>query len=220
MKTKVLSVIYFVFGLLYIFIGENSSFATGLCLKSLIIPTLIVIYLLNLRHNLTRLNTMILAGLFLSWAGDVILDFSFIPGLTCFLLAHVMYLTAFFLTPGGNTIFRERVYLLVPVILFGAGLVYFLYNDLAGMRVPVILYAIVILAMLSSAINRIDKVNRISYYLVLTGAVLFVISDSAVAVNKFSIHFKSSGFVIMSTYIIGQFLLILGYIKQFRNSLS
>jgi uncharacterized membrane protein YhhN len=70
--------------------------------------------------------------------------------------------------------------------------------------------------MLAGAINRMEKVNRASYYMVLTGAVLFVISDSAIAVNKFSYHFESSGAVIMSTYVIAQFLIITGYIKQFN----
>jgi uncharacterized membrane protein YhhN len=72
--------------------------------------------------------------------------------------------------------------------------------------------------MLTGAINRLEKVNRASYYLVLTGAILFVISDSAIAVNKFSHHFESSGIVIMSAYIIAQFLIITGYIKEFREN--
>jgi hypothetical protein len=44
------------------------------------------------------------AGLFFSWSGDVILEFSqnngnmFILGLGCFLLAHVMYFTVFLIT--------------------------------------------------------------------------------------------------------------------------
>ena len=86
------------------------------------------------------------------------------------------------------------------------------------MRLPVIIYAAVILTMLSGAINRIEKVNRKSYYLVLAGAVLFVISDSSIAINKFSHQFESSGIVIMSTYIVAQYLIVAGYISQFRSS--
>jgi uncharacterized membrane protein YhhN len=96
-------------------------------------------------------------------------------------------------------------------------LVSFLYDDLADMRLPVIAYAIVILTMLAGAINRIEKVKTESYYLVLTGAILFVISDSVIAVNKFSHQFKSSGIFIMSTYVIAQYLIVTGYIFQFRG---
>jgi uncharacterized membrane protein YhhN len=160
-----------------------------------------------------------LAGLFFSWAGDIILDFSFIPGLVCFLVAQVMYLIAFFLTPGENVIFRSKYFLLIPVILYGTGLVCYLYDDLGDMKLPVIIYAFVILTMLAAAINRFKKVNKISYRLVLAGAILFVISDSAIAVNKFSQPIKASSLIIMSTYITAQFLITIGFIRQFKEKL-
>jgi uncharacterized membrane protein YhhN len=93
----------------------------------------------------------------------------------------------------------------------------YLYAGLAEMKLPVILYAIIILTMLTAAINRIDKVNKISYYLVLSGAILFVISDSSIAIAKFSHPFKSSGIVIMSTYVVAQYLIVIGYIAQTMN---
>jgi uncharacterized membrane protein YhhN len=129
-----------------------------------------------------------------------------------------MYLAVFLKTPGTNSILSKRVYLLIPVLIYGLGLISYLYTDLAEMRLPVIIYAVVILSMLSGAINRKDKVNSDSFYLVLTGAVLFVISDSAIAVNKFSHHFDSSGIVIMATYIVAQYLIVMGYIYQYRKT--
>lgn len=217
MKTIILSLIYFVIGILYIALGDQSPFLIRLAIKALIIPVLMIIFLINFRHNLTKLNALILSGLLFSWAGDVIIDFSFILGLVSFLLAQIMYLSAFFLTPGKNVIFSNRFYLLIPVILFGIILIYFLYDDLADMKIPVIIYAIVILTMLAAAINRLEKVSIFSYYLVLAGAILFVISDSAIAVNKFSWHFKHSGPIIMSTYLAAQYLIVMGCIRQFRN---
>jgi uncharacterized membrane protein YhhN len=222
MKFKLLSLLYFLTGSLFIIIGNQTGFWPAFAIKALIIPVLIILFISSVKFKTNRLHRLMLAGLYFSWAGDVILELShksgdlFVAGLVCFLLAHVMYLTVFFSTPGRNVISGERFYLLIPVILFGSGLVCYLYNDLADMRIPVIVYALVILTMLAGAINRMEKVNRASYYMVLTGAVLFVISDSAIAVNKFSYHFESSGAVIMSTYVIAQFLIITGYIKQFN----
>lgn len=86
------------------------------------------------------------------------------------------------------------------------------------MRIPVIIYTVIILIMLSGAINRMEKVNKSSFYLVLTGAILFVISDSAIAVNKFSFAFAYSSIIIMSTYAAAQLLIVLGYVKQLRTS--
>jgi uncharacterized membrane protein YhhN len=223
MKTFSLSVFYFLTGLLFIILQGQVFFLTGLVIKAFIIPVLMWIFIVNLSFKIEWLNRIMFAGLFFSWAGDIVLEFSgrygdlFIPGLVCFLIAHVMYLTVFFISPGRNIIFSKHIYLLIPVIVYGIGLVYYLYNDLAEMRVPVILYSIVILTMLTAAICRLGKVNRSSYYLVLTGAIFFVLSDSAIAIDKFGHQFESSGTVIMSTYVLAQFLIVMGFIKQFRE---
>jgi uncharacterized membrane protein YhhN len=211
MKTKILTVIYLLTGLIYTALDTHLSFLPGILLKGIIIPLLIIIYLVNSRRNL---RIAILAALVFSWAGDVILGFSFIAGLACFLLAHVMYATAFFKTQGTGVIFFRRCYLLLPAILYGAGLIYLLYNNLDGMRLPVIIYTIVILTMLEAAINRYGKVNRLSFILVLTGAILFVISDSLIALNKFGFPFMFSGVAVMTTYIAAQYLIVAGILKQ------
>jgi|WetSurMetagenome_2_1015567.scaffolds.fasta_scaffold00485_4 uncharacterized membrane protein YhhN len=223
MKTKIITLLYFLTGFLFIIFQNQLSVVPVLLLKALIIPVLIILLITNCGIELTNSHRLMFSGLFFSWAGDVILEFSkingnlFIGGLVCFLLAHVMYFIVFTITPGKNAIFGNRIYLLIPVILTGTGLIYYLWDDLDGMRLPVTVYAIVILTMLTGAINRLEKVNRTSFILVLGGAILFVISDSAIAVNKFSYKFESSGIVIMTTYIIAQYLIITGYIKQFSE---
>jgi uncharacterized membrane protein YhhN len=215
--TRTLTAFYFLIGLIYILTGNcNSGFARHI-IKGSIIPFLIIILLINLKDNLKGINLLMLAGLLFSWAGDVILDFAFVPGLACFLVAQTMYLTAFFLTPGENVIFRGKAYLIIPVLLAGTALIYVLYDDLGDMKLPVIVYAVVILTMLVSAINRLRKVNRLSYYLVLTGAILFVLSDSAIAIDRFTWNFNYSGPVIMSTYLAAQYLIVTGYIKGITN---
>ncbi len=223
MKNLLLSVLYFLIGIIAIFFLNQSSFYPGFFAKALIIPALITLFIVNLNPLANRLHLFIFAGLFFSWAGDITLEFTtknenfFIIGLVCFLIAHLMYLVVFFKTPGYNIIFGKKVYLLAPVLLYGVALVSYLFGDLHEMQLPVILYAVVILSMLTGAINRKDKVNGISYYMVLTGAALFVISDSAIAVNKFSHPFGSSGIVIMATYIVAQYLIVTGYINQYRK---
>ena len=224
MKRSVIPILYFITGVIYIIIQDHTSFYTGLLVKALILPLLMLLLFQNLKPSGKRLNQLMFAGLIFSWAGDVILEFSkvngnmFVAGLLCFLLAHIMYFTVFITTPGENSILSNRLWLLIPVMIFGIGLVAYLYADLAEMKLPVIIYAVVILTMLSGAINRSEKVNQRSYWLVLAGAILFVISDSSIAVNKFSLPFESSGIVIMSTYIIAQYLIVTGYIYQFSQA--
>jgi uncharacterized membrane protein YhhN len=226
MKTRVLSVIYFITGFAYLVSEKHNLFVPHEVIKALIIPLLIAVVLFNLRIQENRMHRLMLAGLIFSWAGDIILDIPgdspgiFVGGLACFLLAHLMYLTVFFITPGKNIIPGRRSYLILPVFLAGILLVGFLYKDLNAMRFPVIMYTTVILTMLAGAINRIDKVGKTSFLLVLAGAILFVISDATIALAKFSHPFPESGIVVMITYITAQYLIVTGYIRQFRTPLQ
>jgi uncharacterized membrane protein YhhN len=220
MKNTLISLLYFLTGILFLIFKQYPSFLAAFILKTLIIPVLMVLFLTNLRTAENLLNKLILAGLIFSWAGDVLLEVPegaaglFIPGLVCFLLAHIMYLSVFFLTSGENFILRRGIFFIVPLVIYGTGLVYYLYNGLGDMRMPVILYTAVILTMLAGAINRLKKVNRASYWLVLAGAILFVVSDSAIAVDKFWHHFSGSEIMVMLTYISAQYLIVTGYIRQ------
>lgn len=220
MRTFILTILYFVMGSLSVLLQYQPSLLPELAAKASIIPVLMILFILNTDLNEDKLHKLIFMGLVFSWAGDIILEFShrnelmFIAGLLSFMAAQFLYLAVFFKTPGKNTIFTNRTYLIIPVLLYGAALLLILYKDLSAMRIPVIIYALVILTMLIAAVNRIEKVNQSSFYLVLAGAILFVVSDSLIAINKFSFPFKLSGVLIMSTYIVAQYLIVTGYIKQ------
>jgi uncharacterized membrane protein YhhN len=219
MKKSGISIIYFIVGILFIIVQNHSSFCSELIIKALIIPLLMILFFVKPNPFIIRLNYFMFAGLFFSWAGDVILEFSkrngsfFIYGLVCFLLTHIIYSIAFFSIPRKHFIKGNRIYLLIPVLTYGVVLVSFLYSDLSEMRLPVILYSIVILTMLTGVINLKESVNRGSYNLILGGAILFVLSDSIIAFDKFSQHFESSDILIMSTYILAQYLIITGYLS-------
>jgi uncharacterized membrane protein YhhN len=51
----------------------------------------------------------------------------------------------------------------------------------------------------------------------LTGAILFVLSDSAIAINKFGHNFSGFSIVVMTTYLAAQYLIVTGYIRQYRS---
>jgi uncharacterized membrane protein YhhN len=70
--------------------------------------------------------------------------------------------------------------------------------------------------MLLAAINREKKVNRQSYLLVFAGAVLFVLSDSLIAINRFTQPFELARIAIMSSYITAQYLIAVGCTRQYN----
>ncbi len=222
MKTKILSAVYFAASLLFIFVSMKAGKNIAIINKAVLMPLLAVIFFTGRQRELNRNDYMIIAGLFFSWAGDIFLELPndkimFVPGLASFLMAHIMYLTVFFSTKGRNIISIKKPLPVIPVIIYGVVLVSYLYKYLGDMRLPVTLYAIVILTMLSGAINRYYKVNIKSYIMVLAGAILFVLSDSMIALNKFATVIPSARIFIMITYILAQYLIISGYLKESNN---
>ena len=93
-------------------------------------------------------------------------------------------------------------------------MLHILFPGLGTMKLPVVVYTIIILLMLMAAFNRKNIVRQNSFLLVFFGAALFVISDSCIAVNLFYKLFELARFVIMLTYITAQFLIVYGIIKS------
>ncbi|MFM8740122.1 MAG: lysoplasmalogenase family protein, partial [Cytophagales bacterium] len=53
-----------------------------------------------------------------------------------------------------------------------------------------------------------------SFFLVMLGALLFMVSDSLLAVNKFLNPFEFSGIAIMATYCAAQYLIVEGLLQH------
>jgi uncharacterized membrane protein YhhN len=68
--------------------------------------------------------------------------------------------------------------------------------------------------MLAAALNRYGKVNGLSYILVVIGAILFVASDSMIAINRFIEKFDFARVLTMACYITAQYLIVVGSIRQ------
>ena len=101
------------------------------------------------------------------------------------------------------------VYLILLFKLIGPGL--------DNYTIPVIFYAIAISTMFLVSFSRKHSTSSASFQSVLTGACLFVISDSLIALNKFWEPFFQSGLWIMLTYGSAQFLIIKGLIKHMQD---
>ncbi len=85
------------------------------------------------------------------------------------------------------------------------------------MKIPVTVYGLVISTMLLFALHVASIKNREAAKWLLTGAILFVISDSVLAINKFYYPFEYSGVLIMLTYGMAQWFIVKGAILYLRN---
>jgi uncharacterized membrane protein YhhN len=181
--------------------------------KPLIVPALIGYFLAASSDN--TLRKWILAALLFSWIGDVLLMFDdrnelyFLLGLSSFLIAHLFYIVFFH-----NIRVREQVgskpWLLLPVLAYYVGLITLLSPYLGDKRIPVRVYGIVISFMLLVALHMFYIKNKPAAYRMIIGAILFVISDSVLAINKFYHPFEGAGIIVMLTYGLAQFFIVDG----------
>lgn len=148
----------------------------------------------------------IVAGLLFSLAGDVFLMLPrdrFIAGLASFLVAHVAYLVAF--TTGVP--FAARPLFFVAYAAAGTVAIVPLWPHLGKLRVPVLAYVIVILAMAAQAAALASVLASTGAMLAAIGAFLFVVSDTTLAFDRFRRSFAAAQFIIMTTYVAAQLLI-------------
>ncbi len=160
------------------------------------------------------------------WFGDILLIFQqvdgiyFVLGLSAFLLGHLGYIVAFTRTSDeGHNIALIKRQGWVMVLVFAYGYFFFkqLEPHLGEMIFPVLLYTVVICLMLLLAVNRYERVDRKSFQLIALGALLFVVSDSVLAWNKFVDPLPFSHSLIMTTYGLAQFFIAAGAMIQGRS---
>ncbi len=162
-------------------------------------------------------RTYIIAGLTLSWLGDIFLmfesyrSFFFILGLGSFLLAHVAYILYFrSIQSAAPSLLSRHPITILLVAVYSVGLFFFLRPHLGDLQLPVLGYAIVIGCMLLGSIHIYRKVNSPSNQYFLWGAGLFVLSDSILALDKFYAPVPLAGVWIMLTYCAAQFFIVTG----------
>lgn len=162
---------------------------------------LVIAYAWHRGGDVPRQRRFILAGLVLSLAGDVFLLWpkaGFLPGLVSFLLAHLMYIAAFCVPAR----FAVRP---VPFVFYGivaAGVLSQLWSSIpAALRAPVVAYVACLAAMAAQAAAwwRSNATNNNARWAA-TGGVLFMSSDTLLAINKFAVPLPFASLWILVTY--------------------
>jgi uncharacterized membrane protein YhhN len=212
---------YFILGLLFMFSTYTSCSLLQFILKASIIPSLIVFFIISRGKMHYAEDKYILGALIFSWIGDILLqirnggEMFFLLGLLSFLITHIFYTIVFLSAKGEFLFLKKKQTLIIVIIIYGALTIYTIMPGLGTMQIPVTIYGIIITGMVIAALSRFGNVNDASYLYVFLGAVLFLISDSLIAISRFKQAFPYSELFIMSTYVTGQFMIIRGTIKQY-----
>jgi len=189
--------------------------------KPLIVVSVVAYFLSQTSGSSTTLKKWILPALFFSWVGDILLMFQvasqlfFLLGLSSFLLAHIFYII-FFQSIRAREKTTPKLWLLLIVLVYYTALISFLSPHLRDMKLPVIIYGAVISLMLSLALDMLFISNKRAGRWMMTGALLFVLSDSVLAINQFYQSFPLAGVIIMLTYGLAQLFIIEGAIKYIK----
>jgi len=189
--------------------------------KPLIIPVLVGYFNSEVQHITRGITKWVLFALIFSFGGDVLLMFVpkneifFLLGLASFLLAHIFYIIFFH-----HVRIKERIksnpWFLIIVVVYYAALTSWLSPYLGEMKLPVRIYGIVISIMFMLAIHTLAIKNKLAGKWMMWGALLFVISDSVLAINKFYQPFEAVGVIIMLTYGLAQLFIVKGAAEYIR----
>ena len=192
--------------------------------KPLLMPLLAIYFITSVNGMATRLKTWVIAALFFSWAGDVLLMFEekdqlfFMLGLSAFLIAHIFYIILFHHIRVRESV-KGNPWLMVIVVVYYGALITLLSPFLGEMKWPVRVYGIVISFMFMLAMHMLFIRNKMAGKWMMAGAMLFVVSDSVLAINKFYQPFEGAGIVIIVTYCLAQLFIVEGAVKYIRGEI-
>jgi len=175
--------------------------------KPFIILLLIVLYVVSVSQR----SKWYIFALVFSFLGDVLLmgegEIHFIIGLVSFLMAHLLFIKII----ASKLTVIKTVSLLKSIIPFGIFLVFLLsllFPHLYGLKIPVFIYGTVISIFGITATIWLLQKKSLGAMFMFSGAIVFAISDSVLAINKFYYTDQILQIIVMITYILAQYLIL------------
>ncbi|HKO76414.1 MAG TPA: lysoplasmalogenase [Flavobacterium sp.] len=218
MQSSLLLKTYIGFTIIYLGILFLNLEGFDIYMKPILLPILMAPVIVSENFPTKKI---LLTALTFSWIGDIILLFSdkgelyFIFGLVAFLISHLVYIVLFnkqqnTRTNNNKALFRIGVLAILAYFVF---MINTLFPKLGPLKIPVLVYAIVITTMLFFAFKGSLKWPIPANNYILIGAIVFVSSDSILAFNKFYTSINHASFYIMATYCMAQYLIVSGILK-------
>lgn len=161
-----------------------------------------------------RRGLLVLLGLGFSLLGDSLLMFPkrFSLGLFSFLLAQLAYLAAFFTGFSSS----GQLFIALPLGLYGLIVLLLLWQHLNNLRLAVLVYLLALLFMSYQAGERYISFQDIATLLAFVGTLVFSLSDSILAFDKFKRSFALAQPLVLLTYYLAQWLIALSLYLRFR----
>lgn len=218
MKNTLLLKSYLLISVIYLLIILLGYEEIAWYIKPFLIPFLLLaVYF----HSDFPSKNYLLMALCFSWIGDIILLFAdrdelyFIAGLVAFLISHIGYILLFNKQIKPKNTKSKAIFWMgaTAIMIYLILMIAILLPKLGDLTIPVFVYALVISTMLLFSYKGFLIWNTPANWYILVGAIVFVSSDSILAFNKFYQPIVLSSFLIMITYLIAQYLIVVGILK-------
>lgn len=149
---------------------------------------------------------IILLALLFSLFGDIFLMLPdrFLHGLISFFIAHLMFLFAFIILGNSLTWWLAVIFALAGLLIYK-----YLLPYLGKLKIPVLLYVLIIVAMAWRAWENYFLFGSTATLMISISTLLFVISDTNIAINKFRKKYMYAEAIILITYFASIWLLAL-----------
>ncbi len=225
MRFRTVSILYLAALAAEVYALATDSASIEYVAKPALMPILIL-YLAFSTKGVGAVRFTMIAALVFSWFGDVFLMFDkqsgglFVYGLAAFLTAHILYIYYFLAVRRLNRVeTRPSVRALIAIILYSGALFAFIAPHVGQMLVPVAIYSAALTAMLATSLAAFRFGDQDFGKLCVAGTLLFVVSDSILAVNRFAVPFTAGPVLVMLTYGIAQFLICEGAKRNLISNL-
>ena len=198
-------------GAIYLVTRGLPAFRASVVIKGMSIAPLALLAYRMLRD---RDGVTLGISLLFSTLGDVFLaigeDRLFTFGLASFLVAHLLYVVLFVRNwPKPMSANASQKMIAALVVIFSAVMLAWLWPSLGDLKLPVAAYLCAITGMGVAA-----TLAGFRAWWVVRGAMLFIVSDSMIALSKFKSPIEHSDYLIWATYYVGQLSIALGFIRE------
>lgn len=217
MASGIFLVLFVLFSIAHLISETLWSRAGRYVTKPLLMPALALYYVTAAAEP----NPFLLAAILCGWLGDIFLMIPdpqktrryFKPGLVAFLLGHFLYIAVFAAYLPYSASVPAWGWACLAVFVAAGVVGYRLIAPHAQEMLPAIIaYIIIIVLMGASTVLPLGSVCTAGAVTAMTGALVFMISDTINAYNRFAREIPFERLFTMSTYLIGQFLLVQGYL--------
>jgi uncharacterized membrane protein YhhN len=165
--------------------------------------SIIIIAIIAGKNLSGNFKYIVIIALLFALLGDIFLMLrnKFLHGLISFFIAHGLLVIAFFILGNSYNWWLILIFTLAAILIYT-----YLFQYLGKMKIPVFFYVFIIFTMAWRAWENFYLNSNTATLLIAIGTILFIISDTNIALNRFRKPYKSAEAIILSTYFISIWL--------------